>query len=121
MAHPLVPLPEGTPATPAISAVRGGATAATITFSVPTTASSFSIVPVRDSTNATGGAVVKTTGGPHDIPLERGVWRLRVQAVSSAGVTSAPATSDAVTVGTPLAATGVAVEAGAGTANVTFG
>ena len=111
----------GTPAAPVISSARGGASAASIAFSTPPTATSFSIVPVRASTKAAGAAVVKADGGPHDIPLDRGVWNLQVTAISANGAASAAATSAPVVVGTPLAATGVAVQAGTGQATVTFG
>lgn len=111
----------GTPAAPTISSVRGGVSAASIAFSTSPTATSYNIQPTRNGTNAAATAVVKTTGGPHDIPLERGAWKLLVTAINAAGVASPPATSDAVVIGTPLAATGVAVEAGPGQANLTFG
>ena len=94
--------------------------AASITFSTPPTTTSFSILPVRNSTNAAATAVVKTSGGPHDIPLERGAWKLVVTALSKADVPSPPTTSATVIIGTPLAATGVVVQGGTGKADLTF-
>ena len=105
--------------------MRGGVSAASITFSTSPTVASYSIQPVRSSTNAAATPVaappvVKTSGGPHDIPLERGAWKLVVTALSKADVPSPPTTSATVIIGTPLAATGVVVQGSAGKASLTF-
>lgn len=104
------------PATPTITAVAGGAKAASITLGASATATSYLIEGQK-----TGGGWVelanKTAAGVHELPIAEadwGKWVLRVTAADENGTPSKQVVAtDAVVVGTPtLAAAGATATGG---------
>ena len=119
------PAPAGTPAAPAISAYRGGATAGRITFAASPTASEYRIQGQRQGSSAWTSLANRTTAGTQSLPVPEadwGRWLLRVLAVNENGTPSAPAVApDYITVGTPAAPTSLSVTGAAeGALAVTF-
>lgn len=115
------PPAAGTPASPTITASAGSAgTTASLTFSGVPTATQYIIQPVRVATGALGAATPQSGAGAYTIDTGAGAWRLQVTARNTNGAASAPASTGALIVGTPLAPTNLAAEGAAGSVLVAF-
>ena len=116
----------GTPAAPGITAVAGGAAAASITFSASPTARNYTIEGQRQGSGTWTQLATRTSAGTQSLPLPAaswGKWLLRVTGNDDNNTPSPPAVAATpVTVGTPTGPTSVAVTGGAeGALSVTVG
>ena len=109
-------MPAGTPATPVITAIVGGATAASITLGVSATATSYLIEGQKQGGTTWVQLANKTAAGAHELPIpaaDWGKWMLRVTAADENGTPSKQAVAaNPVIVGTPTLAAGAVTAAG---------